>query len=378
MRLSEIRLFSLHIPFKRPLSHNLFSHQQTEALIAAVEDESGCCGLGEGTPRSFVTGEGMDACRAAALNLAGILVGESVDSLTDLRNLLMHIGSHDLARCHPAAWCALETACLELWAKHRQRPLWNLLAPQAVTRRMRYSAVMPLVSDAHALRQILDRVKSLRPPSLKIKVAGLQEGMACFRTVRRELGPRIPLRADANGAFSADQALQFLEGTWPYGIEAFEQPVPKQDLAGLARVARSSPVPVIADESLYAGDGPETIIDRRICQGINLRLSSCGGLLRSLQLVEQARDRGLLWQLGSHVGESAILSLAGRHFAAACSEYLYLEGSFSTWVLEEDLCETNIGFGREGLAALPDGPGLGTVIDMRRLKRWTEILGVVR
>jgi muconate cycloisomerase len=377
MRLSEIRLLGLHIPFRRELSHHLFAHTQTEAIIAVVEDETGCCGMGEGTPRSFVTGEQMHAGRAAAPKLAAMLQGRTIASWTELRSLLTRVGRNDIARRHPAAWCALETACLDLWGQRCHRPLWRLFSAVADTAGMRYSAVLPLIAGAEVLQEMLRLVQSIRPPDVKLKVAELQAGIALFRHVRRVLGPDVPLRVDANGAFSADQALYFLEGTLPFGIQAFEQPVPKEDLGGLARVAASSPVPVIADESLYAGGGPEHIIDMGLCQGVNLRLSSCGGILRSLQLVERARSKGLLWQLGAHVGESAILSLAARHFAAVCPDYVYLEGSFSKLVLKEDLCQKHIGFGLEGRAELPEGGGLGLEIDLERLKRWTELLTVV-
>jgi muconate cycloisomerase len=377
MRLSEIRLFGLHIPFKRELSHNLFSRNKSDALIAVVKDESGWCGLGEGTPRSFVTGEQMSAGRSAAIKLAGMLAGETIGCLTELRDVLTHTGGKDIARRHPAAWCTLETACLDLWAKRHRRPLWNLFGRHAGADRMHYSAVLPLIDGVRELQKMLRMVKSIRPPGVKIKVADVREGIARFRHVRRVLGPDLPLRVDANGAFSADQSLAFLEGTLPFGIQAFEQPVSKEDLDGLARVAAASPVPVIADESLYTGSEPELLIDSGICQGINLRLSSCGGILRSLDLVERARARGLLWQLGAHVGESAILSLAARQFAAVCSDYGFLEGSFSTYVLKEDLCKNDIGFGVNGMAELPKGPGLGVEIDFKRLKRWTELLAVV-
>jgi muconate cycloisomerase len=378
MRLSEIRLLSLHLPFCREVSHNLFARRQTEAVIAVVSDESGCCGLGEGTPREFVTGERMDDCLSAAANLAKILLAQRIESPDDLLVLLENTGDKDMAQRHPAAWCALETACLDLYAKTQSLPLWRLFTGQSSAKAFNYSAVLPLISDDRSLGEILDLVKSMQLPSVKIKVADVQDGIDCFRRVRRELGGHISLRVDANGAFSADQALRFLEGTLPHGILALEQPVARADFDGLARVARFSPVPIIADESLYAQGSPEHFIDRRLCQGINLRLSSCGGILRSLKLVRRVHQNGLQWQLGAHVGETAVLSLAARQFAAASSGYMSMEGSFSKLVLKEDLCEKDIGFGFAGRAALPDGSGLGVAIDMDRLDRWAERVAVIQ
>ena len=61
-------------------------------------------------------------------------------------------------------------------------------------------------------------------------------------------------------------------------------------------------------------------------------------------------------QLGSQVGETAILSAAGRHLAAAPPELTFVEGSFGTLLLTEDVTVESVRFGHKGEAGLLSGP----------------------
>ena len=378
MHLSEIQLFDLKIPFCREVSHSLFTRKYTEAIIAVVYDEYGDFGFGEGTPRNYVTGEVFKESLSAAEKLAAMLCGHKIDSLNELMILMDSVGSNNLAKQNPAAWCALELSCLDLFAKKENIPFWQLFTQNLSAKVFKYSAVLPLISERQTLNNILQLVKAMGISSVKIKVSEVQSGIDLFRYVRKILGAYSSLRVDANAAFTADQALAFLEGTVSEGIRSLEQPVAKQDLEGLAKVARLSPVPIIADESIYTAGGPEHFIGLRLCQGVNLRISSCGGFSKSLKLIEKMKQNGMKWQLGAHVGETAILSSAARHFAAVSSEFMHMEGSFSKLVLKEDLCDTDICFGVEGKASLPDGPGFGIKINLGKLKNWAKQEAIVK
>jgi muconate cycloisomerase len=69
------------------------------------------------------------------------------------------------------------------------------------------------------------------------------------------------------------------------------------------------------------------------------------------------------------VGETAILSAAGRHLAAALPEVAFVEGSFGTLLLAEDVSFEPVRFGHRGDAPLLTGPGLGIRVIEERLRR---------
>jgi muconate cycloisomerase len=71
------------------------------------------------------------------------------------------------------------------------------------------------------------------------------------------------------------------------------------------------------------------------------------------------------------VGETAVLSAAGRHFAASVGGLRYLEGSYDRHLVRESLATRDLTFGWGGWAPALPGPGLGIVLDARALERVT-------
>jgi muconate cycloisomerase len=138
-----------------------------------------------------------------------------------------------------------------------------------------------------------------------------------------------------------------------------EQPVAKDDFAGLQAVGAAAGLPVIADESLCTERDALRLIELKACQIFNVRLSKCGGLLAATRIRRLAAAAGLRCQLGCHVGETSILAAAGRHFALCDPELLYMEGSFAPFLFARDPVAQAVVFGPGGAARELDGPGLG-------------------
>ena len=76
--------------------------------------------------------------------------------------------------------------------------------------------------------------------------------------------------------------------------------------------------------------------------------------------------------VGAHVGETAILSFAGRNLAMICQGAKYLEGSFSKYVIQEDLVEEDISFGTGGMVPAVNRSGIGIEIKTAAIEKWSE------
>jgi muconate cycloisomerase len=101
------------------------------------------------------------------------------------------------------------------------------------------------------------------------------------------------------------------------------------------------------------------LIDLQACQIFNIRLSKCGGPGAAARIRQMAVAAGLRYQLGCHVGETSILSAAGRHFADCVPGPAYLEGSFSPFLFPREPVARSVVFGPGGAALPLPGPGLG-------------------
>jgi muconate cycloisomerase len=377
MRIEKIRIYNLNIPFCRVVSHGLFSRSKTENIIIVLQDNLGNKGFGEGTPRDYVTGENLNECLKAAGKLSHKFLGKKFESFDNLKTSLCEIGESVDAKIDPAAFCAMETAVLDMWSRINKIPIWQLFGSDKLSDGLFYSGVIPYFRHEYELMKFIKQIKKLELRSVKVKIVDPEYGISQLKLIRQKLGSAIDVRIDANAAFSVDNSIKFIERAKSIKLSAIEQPVNKFDLNGLKEVSRNSDIPIIADESMYTSEGPYYLIENDVCHGLNIRLSSCGGFRKAFELFQRAISKNMTVIIGAHVGETAILSYYGRNFAAICPESRYLEGSFSRYVLKEDLVPENIAFGFEGYAPIPTRCGLGIEIDEASINTRSSLYTVI-
>jgi muconate cycloisomerase len=228
-----------------------------------------------------------------------------------------------------------------------------------------------------ALDEFLPAVQAMGLKFAKVKVSEHEEGVKYLTHIREALGPEVDIRIDANGAFSANDAIKFEKAIDSIEISSFEQPVAKENLDGFKEVTEKGTIESIADESLCNMADMEALIANKGCSGFNIRLSKCGGFRESLRLWNHALDNGFFCQLGCHVGETGVLSAAGRHLAALCKDIRYLEGGFTRFTLESDICNEEVSFGYEGKTGLLEGDGLGVSLNNEALDKWGQLMGTL-
>jgi len=138
--------------------------------------------------------------------------------------------------------------------------------------------------------------------------------LACDRAGRRR-GRRPELIVDGNQALGPAQALRLVERCLARGVRVvlLEQPVPADDLRGLAEVTRRSPVPVAADESCASPEDALRLADRDAAGVFNVKLAK-SGLAGSLGILAVAAAAGKRLMVGcmqeSAAGLAASLALA--------------------------------------------------------------------
>ena len=92
-------------------------------------------------------------------------------------------------------------------------------------------------------------------------------------------------------------------------------------------------------------------------------------LLAAKAIADFGLSAGLRVQVGAQVGETSLLSAAGRHLAAHLPQLESAEGSFGTHLLSEDITADPIMFGPAGRGGPIAGPGLGVAVDDQVLER---------
>ncbi len=382
MRITEFVIYHVRIPLRKPVRHASHARSDTESLVVRCRLDNGTFGWGEGLPREYVTGESIDD--AWTLLKATDFSKQLAAPFTDLPEAIVLLDRFQLTRptvddrdCFGnSVRCALELSVLDAVCRSLQQPLSSVtpLLPEtapirAQHERVRYSMVFTAMSlTAQIFRAFILQVFRLRAAKVKTGVEGVDD-RAMLRRLRFMLGRRFDLRLDANEAWTCANLEAKLAALAPYGITSVEQPVPHEQVDGLAALRGRVGVPLMLDESLCSMVDARRAIERGTCDLFNIRLSKCGGFLNSLRLAAVAHQAGLGYQLGCQVGETGILSAAGRHFATSVAGIRYLEGSFDRFLVRERLTKQDITFGYGGWAPKLTGPGLGVTIDEAAIAR---------
>ncbi len=385
MRIAQLTAYHVLIPLRKPIKHASHARTETDTLIVRCELDDGTIGWGEGLPRPYVTGEDIDAAwEIFATSDLPQRLGFSWSSLPELieplREFQLPRTLQDERRCFGhSVRCALELALLDAACRAQNRPLSSVVELVDETKairqqvpRVRYSAAFTAMSFwGQVSRALKLRLFGFHQSKVKVGVAGVDD-RALLRRLRWLLGKSFDLRIDANEAWSCENLEAKLAELTPFGITAVEQPVPHAQVAGLAALRPRLGAPIMLDESLCSEVDARRAIDGQTCDLFNIRLSKCGGFLPSLRLAALARDAGLGYQLGCQVGETGILSAAGRHFATSIAGIRYLEGSYDRFLVKERLTVEDLTFGYGGYAPAITGPGLGITIDDAALNRVTQ------
>lgn len=384
MRIAELVAYHVQIPLKRRIRHASFSRRHSESFVVCCILEDGTQGWGEGLPRRYVTGEtvevGFDMLRDTPLT------GQLGADFKTLDDAIAIVDPFDLWRpevdpreCFGnAIRCAVELSILDAACRMLNVPFSEVTrkyAPAAGIREdqdeVRYSAVITSTSKyKQRLMAWLIRTYGFEQTKVKVGTADVDDA-AALKRMRRVFGRPMNLRIDANEAWTCRNLEKHLEPLLPYDISCIEQPVPHVDVNRLAEVRSRVMTPIMLDESLCSLRDAQQAIECGTCDLFNIRLSKCGGFLRSLRIAAIANQAGLGYQLGCHVGETGILSAAGRHFATSVADIRYLEGSYDRFLLRKRITQEDMTFGRGGVAPALTEPGLGITVDVEALQRLT-------
>ena len=376
MQIVRARLFALEIPFNEAFTHSTKARTASDALVLRLEADNGVVGYGEGLPRPYVTGETV----AFTLNHLQHTLWPKIKSHTfkPLR-VLDDLAQYDLALGEPqttegvvpnASRATAEVALMDCGLRAQNKGLGEFLPP--LREEVEYAGVIPANAPEKATSHA-KKMSMLGLKHLKIKIA-MGDDLARIQSVVDVVGPDAPIRLDANAAWGLEEALQKIPELEQFNVEAIEAPIKRTTVDDLRRYKDATSMPISVDEYLVTLKDAEELIAKGACDIFNLRVSKLGGIWRTWHIGQMAHKAGLKLQFGAQVGETAILSAAGRHLIAALPEVLFAEGSAGALLLQEDVSEESVAFGYEGKAPLLTGPGLGVTVKDEVLERFATTI----
>lgn len=200
--------------------------------------------------------------------------------------------------------CALDEAAHDLYGKLSGQPVWKRWGLSLNK--------IPLSNFTIGIgtpAEVCKRIREKPWPVYKLKL-GTEDDLEVLQAVRKVTD--VPLRVDANSAWTVEKTLFMAERMKEMGVEFIEQPLPYDDWEGMKALKKTGcALPVIADESMRK---PEDLLRcSEHFDGINIKLMKCGGLTPALKIIEKAKEMELIIMAGcmteSSVGISALAQL---------------------------------------------------------------------
>ncbi|MBC7781320.1 MAG: hypothetical protein H7125_14595 [Proteobacteria bacterium] len=363
--IERVEAFGVAVPLVGEGFKNAYTTKKVQkSVIVRVTSASGAVGLGNIDPSPGYSEDTVDDSLAVIREvLAACALGHDGSNVHRLleRMALAQAGFLD-------AKAALEMACTDLVARACGVPVHTWLGG-AVRDRVSFNAWIGILPPEQAAREAKEWFgRGFRAAKIKVG-GGIDADCDRVRAVREAVGDTMELRIDANAGYDADTSIRLARRLEGVRLQLFEQPVPADDLAGMARVRREGGgVPIMADESVLDHASLLAIIRADAADLVKLKVMKQGGFLPTRRMLETASAAGLRVVIGHGfgLGVNTVAEIMLAATSAAVIDGLECVGPLKT---ADDIVTKKLDL-MSGSIALPDGPGLGVELDMAKVDRY--------
>jgi muconate cycloisomerase len=362
MRITEVQAIPVSVPMTAPLPSALGVHAHSDYGVVIIDTDAGHRGLGE---ISLIWhGDGHRLCATVRELIAPLLVGADPFALTRLVGAAreaLSFGRHSLT-----AIAAVEMALLDLQGRSLGQPVHILLGGLARDR-VDISMSLPLGPPEDALAAARAHVES-GVRTVKVKAGGDERrDVETVRRLREEFGPELGIRVDLNMACAtAKQALRLIGRLEAYDVLSVEQPLPPQDIDGLALLRARCTAPLMLDETVWSVDDAWRALQAGAADLINIYVAEAGGIVAAGRIAALCDAAGVGVAVGS-MPELGIGTAAAGVLAFTAPRLDHASDVVGALYHADDVVGPPPRV-VDGALLPPAGPGLGVELDEERLR----------
>lgn len=349
MLVSKAEIFAVRLPLHQPFVVSYGRFDDMPSILLKLTAADGSVGWGEAVPDPHVTGETFEGAYAILEHtLLPMIRDISIFSIEAL-----HVRMNQCLSSNPSAKAAVDIAFHDLMGNAVGEPLYKLLGGMTHSELAQPYVISIKHPDAVAdeAREAIARGYK----EIKLKV-GANDGLdaARIQSLRAAIPATTPIRVDANQGWNRVQTLNIIDETQNCGVDWYEQPLPADDLEGMAEIKRSTRARIMLDEAIHSPQDLSRAIRLGSGDMVNIKLMKAGGINPAAHMTSLAEAAGLPCQIGSMV-ESAVGTAAGLHLATA------RKGIQSNELVGPEMISTDIATMEfdPGTMKLPAGNGLG-------------------
>lgn len=359
MKIDRISLDQVRVPLVEPFKISNGVITEKDAVVVGVH-AGGIVGYGESSPMSgsFYSEETPESTwDCLTRELIPLLLKGRASSIEGVNALLDTVPGNAFAKA------GLETAFWDLEAQRQNMPLWKLLGADRIS--VESGLAVGIYPTIRELLLAIERCLVEGYKRLKIKI---QPGwdLKPLTEVRGEFGA-IPLMVDANCAYT-QQDLPYLKSLDDFDLMMVEQPLPKKDLEGHAKLQALLQTPVCLDESADDLSTVQRAIALKSCKIVNIKIQRVGGLLHA-RAIHDLCEQSTIPVWGGTMPELGIGGAQTLHLAALKNFTFPTDVQSSKRWFVDDIVEPLLEV-KDGMFTLPTSPGNGYRINHVVVKKY--------
>ncbi len=364
MLITKTEIYKFTIPMV-PFTIATGTMEYAQNLFIRIHTDIGIIGVGECSAFPMIAGETQATCYEMAKDFAKLWKGKiALDIEARLQELDLFTAGNYTAKS------AFDLALFDIAAKAANQPLYQYLG----------GSQKPIESD---LTIGIDSPTKMAETAIQFKQKGVniikvklgkhaKDDIERIRQIRAAIGNEIQIRIDANQGWSFDDALLALTALGKYDISFCEQPMRKWNDEKLPELCKLSPIPLMADESVFTHHDAERLIRNNACDYINIKFAKSGGIHEALLINEVAEKNNIACMMGGML-ESRVALTAKVHFAMAKENIKFYD--LDTCLLGHLADPVTGGVTYEGMhLKLTDAPGIGADVDDAYLEKLEQVI----
>jgi galactonate dehydratase len=236
------------------------------------------------------------------------------------------------------------------------RRLW--LDPSFAARRARHYVDLGFTAvklDPFALDVSEDQALGQTVP-LQFSLSALSTAEAVVAAIREEVGDAADILIGTHGQMTPAAAVRFARRIERYDPLWFEEPVPPENMAALARVARSTSIPITTGERLTSKYDFARLLSHRAASVFNFDVGLVGGITEAKKIATMAEAHYV--QVAPHVYGGPMIAAASIQLSLCSQNFLILEGIERFDGIYDELTDPPFVW-RDGYVLASGRPGLG-------------------
>lgn len=207
---------------------------------------------------------------------------------------------------------------------------------------------------------------TLPPAPWELTMAEYDFAEEAIRRIREEVGNKADICIGTHGQMTPAVSRRLAKRVEKYDPLWLEEPCPPENFKEMARIARSTSIPIATGERLVTIHDFQKLFEEGACAIAQPDVGSCGGITACKQIATLAEAHYVL--MAPHVWGGPVITAAALQIDANIPNFLIQESIYKSRHFFDEIVKEPF-YWEDGYLVVPDRPGIGIELDEKKLEK---------